>query len=175
MADINVYDATPRALTFATKAITVSVGYRHAPENRFQAHGDARAAYQWIVEHAHELNGDSTRLAFAGESAGANLAANVAIVARDQKTTMPVHQLLVYPIVGNDMDTPSYKENAGAAPLGCAYMERCVANVFQSPAKTADPRINLLGQDSLADLPAAAVILAKIDPLRSEARPMPPK
>ncbi|MDB5661546.1 MAG: lipase [Cypionkella sp.] len=169
IADINVYDGTPRALTSGTKAITVSVEYRHAPEFKFPAaHDDAWAAYQWIVENAHEFNGDSTRIAVAGESAGANLAANVAIMARDNKATMPLHQLLVYPIAGHDMNTPSYKENADAKPLGRADMEWFLKHVFASPKETADTRISLLGQQSLADLPPATVILAEIDPLRSE-------
>ena len=169
IADLNVYDGTPRALTSGAQAITISVEYRHAPEYKFPAaHDDAWAAYQWIVDNLQDLNGDPTRIAVAGESAGGNLAANVAIMARDAKTTQPVHQLLVYPIAGNDMGTPSYKEHADAVPLGWADMEWFVSQVFTSPEETADTRINLLGQKSLADLPPATVILAEIDPLRSE-------
>lgn len=123
IADINTYDATPRALAMGSKAMVISVDYRHAPESKFPAqHEDAWAAYTWTVENVHTLNGDSQRIAVAGESAGANLAANVALMAREMKTTMPVHQLLVYPIAGNDMDTPSYRENANAMPLGKADM-----------------------------------------------------
>lgn len=81
---------------------------------------------------------------------------------------MPVHQLLVYPVTGNDMTTPSYQENAEAKPLGKADMEWFVSHALPTPADAADPRINLLGQPSLADLPPATVILAEIDPLRSE-------
>lgn len=169
IADLDTYDATPRALTSGTQAITISVEYRHAPEHRFPAaHEDAWAAYRWIVEHAHEWNGDASRIALAGESAGGNLAANVALKARETKSTMPVHQLLVYPVAGSDMDTASYRENAEAKPLGRADMEWFVRHALASPAEAADPRINLLGQESLAGLPPATVILAEIDPLRSE-------
>lgn len=169
VADINTYDATPRALTHGTGAITVSVEYRHAPENKFPAaHDDAWAAYAWVVENAHEFNGDSTRVAVAGESAGGNLAANVSLMARRMQATMPVHQLLVYPIAGNDMNTPSYQEHAEAKPLGRADMEWFVSHAVESPDQAADPRINLLGQDSLADLPSTTLILAEIDPLWSE-------
>lgn len=169
VADINVYDGSARALTAGTQAITVSVEYRHAPEHKFPAaHDDAWEAYAWIVENIHEWNGDAARIAVAGESAGGNLAANVALMAREMEATMPVHQLLVYPVAGNDMETPSYQEHAEAVPLGKADMEWFVSHVFASKDETADPRINLLGQDSLADLPPATVILAEIDPLRSE-------
>ncbi len=169
VADINTYDATPRALALGAKAIVVSADYHHAPESKFPAqHDDAWAAYTWTVESIHTLNGDASRIAVAGESAGANLAANVALMAKEKKTTLPVHQLLVYPIAGNDMNTPSYQENANASPLGKADMEWFVANVFKSKEQTSDPRINLVGRNDLSGLPGATVVAAQIDPLRSE-------
>jgi acetyl esterase/lipase len=169
VGDINTYDATPRALALGAKAIVVSVDYHHAPESKFPAqHDDAWAAYTWTVKNIHALNGDPGRIAVAGESAGANLAANVALMAKARKTTMPVYQLLVYPIAGNDMNTPSYQENANAAPLGKADMEWFVSHVFKSKDETADPRINLVGRTDLQGLPPATVITAQIDPLRSE-------
>lgn len=169
VADINVYDATPRALSLGSKAIVVSVDYHHAPESKFPAqHDDAWAAYTWAVENIHTLNGDADRIAVAGESAGGNLAANVALMAKEKKTKMPVHQLLVYPIAGNDMNTPSYQENADALPLGKADMEWFVSHVFKSKDQTADPRINLVGRSDLGGLPSATVVTAQIDPLRSE-------
>ncbi|WP_092423703.1 alpha/beta hydrolase [Devosia crocina] len=169
VADINVYDATPRGLVVGTNAIVVSVDYRHAPENKFPAqHEDAWAAYAWVVENIHTLNGDASRIAVAGESAGGNLAANVAIMARDMEATVPVHQLLVYPIAGDDMNTPSYREHAEAKPLGKADMEWFVEYVFSSMDETADPRVDLVDRDDLEDLPPATIINAEIDPLRSD-------
>ena len=169
IADINVYDATPRALALGANAIVVSVEYRHAPEHKFPAaHEDAWNAYTWAVENVHTLNGDASRIAVAGESAGGNLAANVALMAKKNGTTEPVHQLLVYPVAGNDMNTESYKENAEAKPLGKADMEWFVKNVFPSMDETKDERLNLVGRTDLADLPPATVITAEIDPLRSE-------
>jgi acetyl esterase/lipase len=169
VADINTYDATPRALALGSKAIVVSADYHHAPESKFPAqHDDAWAAYTWVVENIHTMNGDSSRIAVAGESAGGNLAANVALMAKEKKTTLPVHQLLVYPIAGNDTNTSSYQENANAAPLGKADMEWFISNVFKSKDQTADPRINLVGRTDLSGLPPATVVTAQIDPLRSE-------
>lgn len=169
VGDINAYDATPRALALGSKAIIVSADYHHAPESKFPAqHDDAWSAYTWTVENIHTLNGDSKRIAVAGESAGANLAANVALMAKEKKTMMPVHQLLVYPIAGNDMNTASYQENANEAPLSKADMEWFVSQVFKSRDETADPRINLVGRSDLQGLPPATVVTAQIDPLRSE-------
>lgn len=169
IADLNVYDSTPRALAYNAKAIVVSLEYRHAPEFKFPAaHQDAWNTYAWVVENIHTMNGDAKKIAVAGESAGGNLAANVALMAKTMKATMPVHQLLVYPVAGNDMETPSYKENAEAKPLGRKDMEWFVSHVFASKDQTSDPRLNLVGRDDFADLPSATVILAQIDPLRSE-------
>lgn len=169
IADLNTYDATPRSLTHGTKAITVSVDYRHAPEHMFPAaHEDAWNAYSWVTANAASFGGDATRVAVAGESAGANLAANVSLMAREREATPPVHELLVYPIAGNDTTTPSYTENAEQVPLGKADMEWFIQHVFTSPDQAADTRVNLLGQDSFEGLPSTTVILAELDPLRSE-------
>lgn len=169
IADLDTYDATARALALGAKAVVFSAHYRQGPEHVFPAaHEDAYAAYVWAVENSGALNGDAARMAVAGESAGANLAANVAIMARDAQITQPVHQLLVYPVAGNDMNTPSYLENAKAAPLGKADMAWFVEHAFADAADAADPRINLVQRTDLADLPPATVITAQIDPLRSE-------
>ncbi|TCP88286.1 acetyl esterase/lipase [Rhizobium sp. PP-CC-2G-626] len=169
VADINVYDGAPRALALGANAIVVSVEYRHAPEHKFPAaHEDAWTAYQWIVENIHELNGNADKIAVAGESAGGNLAANVALMAKSMKTKQPVHQLLVYPVAGNDMNTPSYTENANAKPLGKADMEWFVKNAFASMDETSDERLNLVGRTDLAGVAPATLIMAQIDPLRSE-------
>lgn len=169
VADLNTYDATPRAISLGAKALVLSVDYHHAPESKFPAqHEDAWAAYLWTVENIHTLNGDAKRIAVAGESAGGNLAANVALMAKEKKTTEPVHQLLVYPIAGKDLTTPSYQQNADAAPLGKADMEWFISHVFASKDQTADPRIDLVSRSDLSGLPPATVVTAEIDPLRSE-------
>ncbi|MBA3324750.1 MAG: alpha/beta hydrolase [Rhodobacteraceae bacterium] len=169
IADIDTYDASARALAHGADAIVVSSHYRQAPEHTFPAsHEDAYAAYAWTVENVHEFNGDAGRMAVAGESAGGNLAMNVAIEARDRQATLPGHMLLVYPVAGNDMQTESYVENADAAPLSKAGMEWFFSQEFENMEQSADPRINLVERDDLGELPPATVITAQIDPLRSE-------
>ena len=165
IADIDTYDASARQLSAGAKALVVSLHYRQAPENMFPAaHEDAVASYEWIIENAGQWNGDVSRLAVAGESAGGNLAANVAIAARDNGWTEPDHQLLVYPVAGDDMTTESYNENAEAQPLSKAAMEWFVEQVFTDPSEAADPRLDLVERDDLQGLPPATIINAQIDP-----------
>ncbi len=167
IADLDTYDSSPRALANAVKAIVVSSHYRQGPEHKFPAaHEDAFAAYRWTLDHAAEFKGDPSRIAVAGESAGGNLAAAVSMMAAEQGVKIPVHQLLIYPVAGSDMTTPSYIENAKAKPLNKAMM----AWFFEKAATPADARNPHLGLLSakLDRQPPTTVITAQIDPLRSE-------
>ena len=168
IADLDTYDATPRELAKNLNAIVVSAEYRHAPEAKFPAaHNDAVAAYKWVVDKAPSWGGDIDRIAVAGESAGGNLAANVAIAARDQKLKAPVHQLLIYPVAQPSMMTASYEENAAAKPLNKPMMAWFVKYTTKSPADAKDPRLDLVKAD-LKGLAPVTVINAQIDPLRSD-------
>lgn len=167
IATNDTYDATPRALANRAKAIVISPEYRKAPENKFPAaHEDAYAAYKWVVENAASFNGDPGKIAVAGESAGGNMALNVAIIARDQKMAIPVHQLLVYPVASTDMNSESFKENADAKPLNKAMMNWFSKQYLNSMEEAQDPRMNLVAAN-LKGLPATTIITAEIDPLRS--------
>jgi acetyl esterase len=168
IADTKVYDASPRALAKMAKAIMVAVDYRQAPEHPFPAAPeDAYAAYLWTLAHAQEFGGDPASVAVGGESAGGNLATVVSLMARDKKAKLPVHQLLVYPVVDNDMNNASYERNANAKPLNkpmmawfFKYYGADATNPYALPSKAA----------SLKGLPPATVIAAEIDPLLSEGR-----
>lgn len=170
IADLDTYDPTPRALALASDCVFISCHYRQAPENRFPAaHEDAWAAWQWIITNAAALGGDGERFAVMGESAGGNLAANVAIRARDAGGVRPAAQILVYPVAGNDMNTQSYVEHGEAAPLDRKSMEWFFGHVLERPEQAGDPRLNLVMAD-LRDLPPTTIIGAEIDPLRSEGK-----
>lgn len=169
IADIDTYDSSARALTNAAQAVVVSTHYRQGPESKFPAaHDDSFAAYRWMLDNAKSLNADPSRPMVAGESAGGNLAMVVSMRARDEKLTMPMHQLLVYPIAGNDMNTPSYKENAMAKPLNKPMMEWFFKHYLRNTQDMADPRIDLVNAKNLKGLPSTTIINAQIDPLRSE-------
>ena len=168
--DSEDYAATARSLASKTNAIFVSVDYRRAPEHKFPAaHEDAFAAYKWVIANAVTLGGDSKKVAVAGESAGGNLALNVAIRARDEKIQTPIHQLIVYPVAGQYMETASYKESADTKPLNKAGMEWFFSQYLNHPDEARDLRINLVSANFLSLAPTT-IISAEIDPLRSEGR-----
>ena len=170
IADLDTYDASPRALTNLANAVVVSAHYRQGPEHKFPAaHQDAFAAYRWVLSNAKSLNGDPSRVAVVGESAGGNLAAVVSMMARDSGTQMPVHQVLVYPIAGYDLNTPSYQENADAKPLNKPMMQWFFEKYLRTPADGKSPLVDLVHAD-LKELPGTTVITAQIDPLRSEGK-----
>lgn len=168
IADTKTYDASPRALAKLAKAVIVSVDYHQAPEHKFPAApNDAYAAYEWVLAHAKEINGDPARVAVGGESAGGNLATVVSLMARDKKATLPVMQLLVYPVVNDDMTTPSYVKNAAAKPLNKPMMAWFFKHYGADPA---NPYALPMKAASLKGLPPATVITAEIDPLLSEGK-----
>jgi len=168
IADLDVYDGGPRGVAHFSNALVLSVHYLQAPEHKFPAaHDDAFAAYAWVIANAQTFGGDPQRIAVMGESAGGNLACATAIRARDEGLQAPMHMVLVYPVAGKDMTTPSYIENATAKPLNKPMMEWFVKHALNDISEAEDPRINLVEAD-LIGLPSATVICAEIDPLRSE-------
>lgn len=167
IADLDVYDSSPRALANAAKAIVVSTHYRLAPEHPFPAaHEDTFTAYKWVRENANSFDGDANRIAVAGESAGGNMAAAISLMARDSNVPLPLHQVLIYPVANTDMNAPSFEENANAKPLNKAMMEWFATHEFKKPQDKSDPRIDLVNAD-LHRLPSTTIISAEIDPLRS--------
>ena len=169
IATIDTYEASAMALAKKANAIVVSVEYRHAPENKFPAaHEDAFAAYKWVLANAGQFGGDPAKVAVAGESAGGNLAANVAIMARDGNVQAPVHMVLVYPVAGTDMTTPSYVADQNAIPLSKAAVGWFVDKTLAKPEDAKSPMLNLTTLADLKGLPPATVINAEIDPLLSD-------
>jgi acetyl esterase len=170
IANLDTYGPSTQALCEQAGAIVVSVAYRQAPEHKFPtAHDDSFKAYEWVVKNAATIKGDPTRIAVAGESAGGNLACAVSMMARDRKVALPRHQLLVYPIAGYDMNTPSYQKNTESKPLNKAAMAWFFKHYLRTPADGKDPRINLVGAN-LKGLPPTTIIGAEIDPLMSEGK-----
>lgn len=168
LANLDTYDGSARAIAEGAHAIVVAPDYRHAPEAKFPAaHDDAYAAYQWTLSNAKSFGGDPARVAVAGESAGGNLAANVSILARDKGAQMPVHQLLVYPVAQSDMTTISYQEWKAGKPLDQPMMQWFVSQYTNTPAEAKDPRLDLVNA-KLDKLPPTTIVLAEIDPLRTD-------
>ena len=168
IADLDVYDASARALAEQVNAVVVSVAYRMGPEHKFPAaHMDSFAAYEWVTKNAASIKGDPNKIAVAGESAGGNLAVNVAIMARDKSIKTPLHILAVYPIAQSDMNTASYKKNAAAKPLNKPMMEWFNKHYLNNISEAKDPKISLVNAN-LKSLPPVTIITAGIDPLQSD-------
>jgi acetyl esterase len=169
LGDIESSDGLCRILANAAGCIVVSVDYRLAPEHPFPAAiEDAYYSTQWVAENASSFGGDSSRIAVCGDSAGGNLAAVVALIARDRGGPAIQFQLLVYPATDAACNTPSYQENAESYFLTKAAMQWFWNHYVQNDADRSHPHASPLQAKSLAGLPAALVITAEFDPLRDE-------
>lgn len=172
VADLDVYDAGPRALAKQANAVVVSVHYRQAPEHPFPAAvDDADAAYRYVHQNAAKYNGDPKRIAVAGESAGGNLATVVAMREKDTAAA-PVFQLLVYPFVSNDLKTPSHVANGqGNYFVGNQDIAWFWKNYLGDGWQTnQNPEALPLYANAtqLKGLPPAFIITAGLDPLKDE-------
>ena len=168
IADIDVYDSSPRALAKATNAIVVSIEYRHAPEAKFPAaHDDANAAYRWVVANAAKWGGDPKKIAVVGESAGGNMAVDVAIAARDKGWPAPLAVVAVYPVANTSPDTASKKAFTAAKPLNTPMLDWFFKHTLAKPEQAQDPRLNLVAA-KLDRLPPTTIVLAQIDPLHDD-------
>lgn len=168
VGDLDAADAVPRALAERTGALVLSTHYRLAPEHKFPAaHDDIFAVWSWLAQKARGLGGDPRNIALVGEEVGANMAMNIALATRNG-AVRPVHQVLVHPLAGTDMGRPSYVANMRSRPLNTFTMRWFVRHALANRDDATDPRINLLGRDDFAGLPPTTMILAEIDPLRSE-------
>jgi len=170
IADLDTYNASAQGLAEQVGAVVVSVAYRLAPESKFPTqHNDAFAAYQWVLQNAPSIQGDSKRVAVVGESAGGNLAANVSIMARDKQVALPRHQVLVYPIANNDLNSASYRQYAAAKPLDKPMMAYFLKQTLANDAQSSNPRIALV-KANLRGLPGTTLIAAELDPLQTEGK-----
>ena len=170
IANNDTYAASAQAMCEQVGAVLVSVEYRKGPEHKFPAaHDDAFAAYQYVLKNAAAMKGDPKRVAVMGESAGGGLACAVSMMARDRKVALPKYQVLVYPIAGYDMTTPSYKKFTDTAPLNAPAMAWFFKNYLRSPADGKDPRVNLVAAN-LKGLEPTTIIGAEYDPLMSEGK-----
>ncbi|SDW27834.1 acetyl esterase [Marininema mesophilum] len=153
-----------------SRSIVISVDYRLAPEHPYpQPVEDALDAVQWTFNHATQLGGDATRISVGGESAGANLAAVVAILARDAKGISLHSQLLITPVTNYNFDTPSYIEN----PSPNLTRERMMwfwNHYLEHPSHGFEPYASPLLISDASLLPPALIATAEFDPLRDEGR-----
>ena len=167
----NLENGELRCRTLANKVgcVVVSVDYGLAPETPFPgAINDCAAATTWAASAAKALGIDPQRIAVGGDSAGGNLAACVALRARDTGLNLSF-QLLVYPIIQADFDRPSYIENAEGLLLTRSTMQWFWDCYVPNPQDRNNPEVAPICAKDLSGLPPALVLTAEFDPLRDEA------
>lgn len=164
VGDLDTHDPVCRRLTNAVSAVVVAVDYRLAPEHPFPAGLDDATAVLRDVAGRYP----GCPLAVAGDSAGASLAAGLALRSRDGLAPPLAAQLLVYPATDPSMSRPSVQANGEGYFLTARDMEWFYRQYVPGPGQTGDPHIDLLGTAELTGVAPAVVATAEFDPLRDE-------
>jgi acetyl esterase len=168
IGDLETHDGHCRRLARDGACRVLAIDYRLAPEHPFPAsHDDALAATMWAFDNASDLGVDPRRIAVGGDSAGGNLAASVALDLKDDPQRKIAFQLLLYPGIWPDDETPSRKALDGPVLTreALAWFEKLLAAVGHPNAERA-----MLGSRDLAGAPPALVVTAGFDPLQDEGR-----
>ena len=166
---LDTHDGQCRSLANGAGCVVVSVDYRLAPEHKFPAAPeDCYAATVWVGEHAAELNGDASRLAIGGDSAGGNLTAVVAQMVRNQGGPHLTFQLMIYPATDFASQAPSKTENANGYYLTADDMDWFENHYLNSKADRLNPLASPMQASDLSNLPPALILTAEYDPLRDE-------
>ena len=168
VGSLDTHDHVARKLANEIDAVVVSVDYRMGPEDRFPAAvEDSFAALEWAHAEAATIGGDPERLVVAGDSAGGNLAAIVAQMARTSGPAV-CFQLLVYPVTDYEFTSVSMEDNAEGYYLTRNMMRWFFDRYLNRPDEGDDPRVSPLRNPDLSGLPHAFVITMQYDPLRDQ-------
>jgi len=169
LGGLDSHDGTVAKLAEAGTCVGIAVDYSLAPEHPFPAAcDDAWSVYLAVVTQPETLGVDPGQVIVAGDSAGAALAAGIAITARDRAAPSPVGQLLIYPVLGIDFDTASYLANANAPMLTRSAMMTFWNQYLSCRKDWTDPRAAPLAAASFVNLPPAFIATAEFDPVRDD-------
>ena len=169
IGDLDSHDVACRKLAVEGQLIVISVDYRRAPEHKFPAAvEDAIVATAWIAAHARQLGIDAARLLVGGDSAGGNLAAVVALAARDGNGPAISGQVLIYPATDFAMTHASHREPETSILLTHSVIRWFRDHYLNGEADVGDWRASPARASTLAGLPPAYVLTAGADPLRDE-------
>jgi acetyl esterase len=169
IGDLDSHDVVCRKLADEGELIVISVDYRLAPEHKFPAAvEDAITATTWIADNAKQLGIDASRLSVGGDSAGGNLAAVVAIWARDGNGPSIAGQVLIYPVIDLAMTHPSHSEPETSILLTHSVIRWFRDHYLNRAADVHDWRASPARAKTLIGLPPAYVLTAGGDPLRDE-------
>jgi acetyl esterase len=169
VGDLDSHDVACRHYANGARCRVVSVDYRMAPEHKFPAAvDDSAAATKWIIAQASALGIDPARVAVGGDSAGGNLAAVMALMARDGDLPPLTFQLLVYPATDMGMTHASYRRITEGALLTAKTMKWFVDHYLRGPEDRADWRASPLRAENLSGVAPALVLTCAYDPLCDE-------
>ena len=169
VGNLDTHDVACRKLADEGELMVISVDYRLAPEHKFPAAvEDAITATKWVAANARELGIDASRLSVGGDSAGGNLAAVVAIAARDGNGPAIAGQVLIYPAVDFAMTHRSHSEPETSVLLTHSVVRWFCDHYLSGAADTHDWRASPARATTLIGLPPAYVLTAGADPLRDE-------
>jgi acetyl esterase len=169
IGDLDTHDTLCRQLANEAHCTVVSVDYRLGPEHVFPAAvDDCIAATYWVAAQAKDLGIDASRIAVGGDSAGGNLAAVVALHARDQGDLRLAFQLLVYPATDMRRVHPSHTHNGQGYLLTADTMRYFHDHYIDDATHDTDWRASPLLHPNLSGLAPALVLTAGFDPLRDE-------
>ncbi|MBU8919354.1 alpha/beta hydrolase [Bacillus sp. FJAT-29953] len=169
IGNLDTVDVPCRMLANRAGCVVVSVDYRLAPEHKFPtAAEDSYAAAKWVAENAVSIQVDPERIAVGGDSAGGNLAAVVALMAREKGGPSFAYQMLIYPVTNHAYDTDSYRDNAEGYFLTKNTMVWFWNHYLRNEEDGQNPYASPLLAEDLSGLPPALVITAGFDPLRDE-------
>ncbi len=171
IGNLDSHDRMCRRLATVAQICVVAVDYRLAPEHPFPAAlDDAAAALRWVADHAQALKILASALGVGGDSAGGNLAAALALVARDGAWPALACQALLYPVLDLVADSASYRRVVSDAPLTAATMHYFIGHYTPEAASRLDWRASPLRAPRLDGLPPALVLTVAHDPLCDEGR-----
>lgn len=169
IGDLETHDIPCRHLAIKSGATVIAVDYRLAPEHPFPAAAeDVIAATQWVHVNAPDLGLDRHNMFLAGDSAGGNLAAVVALAMRDARSAAIRGQMLIYPAVDFTKEWSSYQRLADQLPLTKAVMQWFGENYVPNDDQKSDWRASPLQAENLAGLPPTLIATAEYDVLRDE-------
>jgi len=169
LGDLDSHDVACRHYANAARCRVVSVDYRMAPEYKFPAAVDDSAeATRWVIAQASALGIDRHRVAVGGDSAGGNLAAVMALMARDGDLPPLAFQLLVYPATDMGMTHESYQRVTEGVPLTARTMDWFIDHYLHGPNDRKDWRASPLRAADLSGTAPALVLTCACDPLCDE-------
>ncbi len=171
LGDLDSHDILCRRLAIASDCAVLAVDYRLAPEHKFPAAvEDAIASVEWVLAHAVELGIDGTHIGLGGDSAGANLAAVVALHRKRSGLPQQACQVLLYPVTDLQCELPSHQIALDGLPVVGDTMVWFRDHYLESTQQRADWRASPLQAEDVTGMPPTLILTAGYDPLMDEGR-----